>query len=47
MWIRYTKEDYELLRKICEHDNISGELARWIKKIVDANEEEEDFRRRR
>lgn len=55
MWIRYTNEEYDELKELCELEekirpgysgHIDGKLAKWIKKIVDANEEQESFGRR-
>ena len=51
MWIRYTNEEYDELENVIEENDVRPNdrviiLAKWIKKIVDANEEQESFGRR-
>ena len=50
MWIRYTKEEYEELKRACEQyppylNDIQLE-AKWIKRIVDACDENESYERK-
>jgi len=47
MWIRYTKEEYdELVSMISGKGICLNDFAKWIKKIVDAADEEEQYGRK-